>query len=318
MPVLLLVLACALWGLSFPVVKVLQLEQQSRLPDASGIFLASWIQVARFGLAALILLPFISRLPRPTRSEIRQGLLLALWGGLGMGVQTWGLAHTDASVSAFLTQAYCVFLPLIACLRTRQRPPIQIIGATILVLLGGAILSGLRPDQLSLGIGEQATLLSALFFTVQILNLEAPKYATNRGRPVTVVMSIGIALLWLPVAFLSAPEPAAMLSVGASWSAFALIASLSLFCSVGAFLIMNTWQRRVSSTEAGLIYTTEPVFAAAYALFLPASLATMTSTTYANERLTFSLLLGGTLIVLANIWTHWKSTAHKPTLPPTP
>jgi len=66
MPVFFLILTCALWGLSFPAVKALQLEQHSRLPEASGIFLAAWIQVARFGLAALILLPFIGRLPKPT------------------------------------------------------------------------------------------------------------------------------------------------------------------------------------------------------------------------------------------------------------
>ena len=316
--VLFLVLTCALWGVSFPIVKVLQLEQLSRIPDASGVFLASWIQVARFGLAALILLPFISRLPRPTRLEIRQGLFLALWGGLGMGIQTWGLGHTEASTSAFLTQAYCVFLPLIACLRSRKRPSIRILGATVLVILGGAILSGVRPDNLSLGIGEQATLLSAVFFTVQILNLEAPKYADNRGRPVTLVMSIGIALLWLPVTFFTAPTPADVLNVGASLPAFVLIASLALFCSVGAYLIMNIWQRRVSATEAGLIYTTEPIFAAGYALILPVPLAAMTATSYANETLTFSLVIGGALILLANIWTHWKLPAHKPTLPPTP
>jgi drug/metabolite transporter (DMT)-like permease len=316
--ILFLVLTCALWGISFPVVKVLQLEQLSRHPEASGVFLASWIQVARFGLAALILLPLIAHLPRPTRLEVRQGLLLGLWGGLGMGIQTWGLGHTEASTSAFLTQAYCVLLPLIACLRSRRRPTLRIVGATILVILGGAILSGVRPDHLHLGIGEQATLVSAVFFTIQILNLEAPKYNANRGRPVTLMMSVGITLLWLPVAFYTAPSPSAVFTIGASLPAVLLVASLALFCSVGAYLIMNTWQRRVSATEAGLIYTTEPVFAAAYALVLPATLATMTATTYANEKLTTSLVIGGALILLANLWTHWKLPAHKPTLPPTP
>ena len=318
MPVLFLILTCALWGLSFPAVKALQLEQHSRLPEASGIFLAAWIQVARFSLAALILFPIILRLPKPSKLEIRQGLLLAFWGGLAMGAQTWGLAHTEASTSAFLTQAYCVFLPIIACLRTKSRPTIRIIGATTLVILGGAILSGIKPGNFTLGIGEQATLLSGLLFTFLILNLEAPKYADNRGLPVTVIMSAGIALLWLPVAILTAPEPAAIITVGASWPAFTLIAILAIFCSVGAYLIMNIWQRRVTATEAGLIYTTEPVFAAGYALFLPALFSIMTATSYPNESLTPSLLLGGTLILIANIWTHYKFPSHKPTLPPTP
>jgi drug/metabolite transporter (DMT)-like permease len=125
-------------------------------------------------------------------------------------------------------------------------------------------------------------------------------------------------LLWLPVTLFTAPTTADVLNIGASIPAFVLIASLALFCSVGAYLIMNIWQRRISATEAGLIYTTEPIFAAGYALFLPVPLAALTATSYANETLTFSLVIGGALILLANIWTHWKLPAHKPTLPPTP
>jgi hypothetical protein len=114
MPLFFLILACALWGLSFPVVKALHLEQTSRLPGVGSEFLAAWIQVARFGLGALILLPFAWRRGWPTRLEWRQGMWLACWGGLGMVVQADGLAHTDASTSAFLTQAYCVILPWVA------------------------------------------------------------------------------------------------------------------------------------------------------------------------------------------------------------
>ena len=77
MPALCLILACALWGLSFPVVKVLHIEQMSRLPGAGSEFLSAWIQVARFGLGALILLPFVWRGGGPTRLEIRQGLRIA-------------------------------------------------------------------------------------------------------------------------------------------------------------------------------------------------------------------------------------------------
>ena len=55
MAVYALILACALWGASFPLIKVLHLEQTARIPEASSVFLAAWLQVARF-LAAVILL----------------------------------------------------------------------------------------------------------------------------------------------------------------------------------------------------------------------------------------------------------------------
>jgi drug/metabolite transporter (DMT)-like permease len=310
MAVLALVLTCAFWGLSFPVLKALQLEQAARLPEASSWFLAAWIQLARFGTAAVLLTPALLHLPRPTRKEVQQGLELAAWGGLGMGIQTDGLVYTEASTSAFLTQAYCVLLPLWTVARSRRLPSLRLLGATALVVAGTAVLSGIRPGHLSIGRGELETLLSTVFFTGQILALEKPRYAENRGRPVTLMMCVGIAVLALPVAWLTAPAPEAMLIAGASLPTAAMLTSLAVFCTIGAFLLMNTFQRFVPATEAGLIYTSEPVFASAYALFLPALLATWAGIAYENERFTLALLAGGGAILAANLWMQWKGTPH--------
>lgn len=316
--ILALIGACAFWGVSFPLLKVLHLDQAQRVPEASSIFLSAWIQVARFVVAALLLLPVVFRLARPTRREVVQGLLLALWGGVGMALQADGLAYTEASTCAFLTQAYCVILPLWAALRTRRWPSRRVAGATLFVIIGGGILAGIRPGQLALGRGEAETLLSAVFFTFQILTLENSRFAGNRGIPITFFMCAGIAVLFLPVAWLTAPHPAAVLTVGASLPALLFVASLGIFCTIGAFLLMNTWQKRVTATEAGLIYTSEPVFAASYALFLPALLGTAAGVSYPNESLTPPLVLGGGLILLANIWMQWRRVPHKPAVAPAP
>lgn len=50
MPVFFLILACALWGLSFPVIEALQMEQTGRVPGADSVFASTWIQFARFGM----------------------------------------------------------------------------------------------------------------------------------------------------------------------------------------------------------------------------------------------------------------------------
>ena len=318
MPVLFLVIACALWGLSFPVLKALMTEQGGRVPEASTTFLAAWIQLARFLFGAVLMIPFVARLSRPTALEMRQGLMLALWGGLGMGIQADGLFYTEASTSAFLTQAYCVILPLWACLRTRQWPTKRIVSATLLVMIGGAILSGFRAGSIGGGRGEIETVVAAFFFALQILTLENPRFAGTRGRTVTMIMCLGIAALYLPVALVLAPTPAAMLVTGASGQSLVLVATLSLFCTVGAFLLINTWQRKVSATEAGLIYTSEPVFAASYALFLPAILAGFIGHAYPNETLTVQMLIGGGLILLANAVMQWKHKPHRPGIAPTP
>lgn len=318
MPVFFLIIACLLWGLSFPLIKALQLEQGVRLPDVESWFLAAWLQVARFGLAAVLLVPLMVRRGVPTRMEVRQGLAVGVWGGLGMAVMTDSLAYTNASTSAFLTQSYCIFLPLWVALRTRRQIEGRVVAATLLVLTGTIVLSGMRWNDLRLGRGEAGTLLAAFFFAFQILALEDLRFLKNRGVPVTFVMCLVIVLIFLPVTWMGAPDAGALWKAGASVEAMVLVLALALFCSVGAFVLMNIWQRRVSATEAGLIYSTEPVFTAVYVLFLPAMLGRWMGRVYENESLTLHLVVGGGFILAANLLMQWKSRPHRPAIAPVP
>jgi drug/metabolite transporter (DMT)-like permease len=94
------------------------------------------------------------------------------------------------------------------------------------------------------------------------------------------------------------------------WLAFTLL--LTVFCTVTAFTLMNTWQPRITATEAGLIYCLEPVFASLFALFLPGWFSAWAGFAYPNETVTSHLLLGGTLITGANILVQWRSLASAP------
>jgi hypothetical protein len=71
----LLILATALWGLSFPTMKALAMTQEGLLPGRSSWFFASLGIVYRFGAAALIMLMFSARTLRSmTRLELLQGI----------------------------------------------------------------------------------------------------------------------------------------------------------------------------------------------------------------------------------------------------
>lgn len=282
------------------------IELRNHSPDGSTFFFSSWIQFARFFLAGVIMLILTAKLTKPNTLEIRQGLALAFWGGAGLWLQADGLAYTEASTSAFLTQSYCVILPLWVALRDRITPKKSTVFAVLLVMAGGAVLAGISTDNLRVGRGELATMASSFFFAFQILTLEQSRFSNNRGRSVTLVMCVGIAMIFLPITLLTAPNITTVLDMGSSISIVGLSFSLALICTVGAFCLMNTWQRHISSTEAGLIYTTEPVFTACYALFLPGILASLMGHPYANESLTHKLLLGGSLILAANMIVIWS------------
>ena len=136
--------------------------------------------------------------------------------------------------------------------------------------------------------------------------------------PVTFVMFVAITGMFVPITLLLANQPLDCLIAGASLPAAGLILVLALFCSVCAYLLMNTWQPRVPATEAGLIYTTEPVFTAIYVLFLPGLLGACIHHIYQNETITPTLLVGGSLIVGANVLMQWKRQDHPPTAVPVP
>jgi len=298
----LLLLATALWALSFPVMKSLALEQQKLLPDLGSWFFTSLGVMYRFGIAGVILALFAFRdLKRITRLELEQGLGLALFGASGILFQMDGLSYTAASTSAFLTQCYCVFIPLWVALVTRRWPKRKVVICVALVVVGMAILADLDFRDLKLGRGEWETLIASLLFTGQILWLERPRYAANNPIRFSIVMFVGMAVLCVPVVWLTAPNAAACVQAYASPAACSFLATLVVVCTLGAYLLMNYWQPRVSATEAGLIYCVEPVIASALALFLPAWISVLANISYANETLTARLLIGGGLITVANI-----------------
>lgn len=297
-----LVFCTLLWGLSFSTMKALVLTQQTLVPSAGSWFFSSLSVVYRFGLAGVILLIFTFRQFRSVRRlEVEQGIVLALFGGLGIQFQMDGLAYTSASTSAFLTQGYCLFIPLWVALVNRRWPTLKVFLSIALVLAGVGVLAEIRLHSIKLGRGEIETLIASLLFTGQILSLEHPRYAANRPMCLTVVMLLGTALVATPLACATAPSAAAWVQAYASPAAAGFLVMIALFCTLAAFTIMNTWQHCVTATEAGLIYCAEPVFASFMALFLPGIFSHWAGINYANEQLTIRLLIGGGLITLANV-----------------
>jgi drug/metabolite transporter (DMT)-like permease len=297
-----LVLSTGLWGLSFPIMKALALTQEKILPNAGSWFVTSLDVMYRFGAAGLLMALLKRRdLKTISRREIEQGLKLAAFGAGGILFQMDGLSYTAASTSAFLTQGYCVFIPLWIALTNRRLPSQKIFLSSALVLTGVAVLANLDLQTLKPGRGELETLIASLLFTGQILCLEHPRYAANRPECFSTVMFLAMALLCLPFVGATMPDASACVLAYASPAACGFLAILVLFCTLGAYNMMNRWQRHVTATEAGLIYCVEPVFASVLALFLPGWFSRWSGIGYADEQLTLRLFIGGGLIIAANV-----------------
>jgi drug/metabolite transporter (DMT)-like permease len=297
-----LLVANLFWGLSFPLIKAIVYEHQQLLPASATWFITSMTIAPRFVIASLVLLFIAGRQLRDvTRLELRQGLGLGGFAALGMLFQNDGLQFTSASTSAFLTQLYAILIPVYIALRARRSPALVVWIACALVLAGVGTLARFNWREMHLGRGEIETLVSSFFFMGQILLLENKAFAGNRVLPITTVMFVTQAVLFSGMAFVTAPEPAAVFVPFTSpvWLLFVLL--LTLFCTLGAYILMNRWQPKITATEAGLLYCTEPLFASAMALVLPGIFSRWAGIDYPNETLTMNLFVGGGLITLANV-----------------
>jgi len=302
-----LLLGNLLWGVSFPLIKSLVLLHERLVPGSSSWFITATTLVPRFTLGALVLgLLCWSALRTLTRSEARQGIGLGAFAIVGMTFQNDGLQFTSASTSAFLTQFYAIMIPVYLALRARQLPPAVVWVSCGLVLAGVGVLARLDWHDLKLGRGELETLISSVFFMGQILWLERKEFSGNRALPVTVIMFGVQAVISGVMAVGLAPKGVHMLVLWTNgpWVGHTLL--LTVLCTLCAFTIMNKFQPRMTATEAGLLYCSEPVFTAVMALFLPGWFSLWTGFEYLNEVGSANLLVGGGLITLANVLIQLK------------
>lgn len=297
-----LFLATTCWGLSFPLMKGLVLAQQQLVPEASVWFITAQTLVIRFGLAAILMaLLFYRRMWPFTWLDIKLGVGLGVFAGVGTLFQMAALDQTPASTSAFLTQFTVLLVPLWLALVFRRWPSWLLCVCCLLVIVGMGVLCGVDWKDLHLKRGEWMTLLAAALFTGDILWLDRREFVATDKLRATAVMFVTITVVLLPVAVGGAPANNAWWHAYRTPVVLTMLALLLVASTLFAFTVMNVWQPFIRPTHAALIYCAEPVFASLYALFLPGWLAQFGNFQFANETLTANLWLGGGLITAANI-----------------
>jgi drug/metabolite transporter (DMT)-like permease len=312
---LMLFLATSVWGASFLAMKALGLKQQQIMAGAGTWFVASLSLLIRFGVSAVLVGVWSGRKLRDaTRLELWQGAGLGLFGGAGILFQMDGVQHTAASTAAFLTQCYCIFIPVTLACHRRKWPGRKLALACVMVLAGVVILSNIQWGNLRMGRGEWESILGSFLFTGQILWLERPVFQGNRNAVFSFVMFATVALLVLPALLLTGTDPRQWVSVYASRPALWLIGFLTLGGTLAPYMVMNYWQPHLPATQAGLIYCCEPLFTSLFSLFLPGLLSAAIQIHYANEAVTTRLLAGGGMITAANVLAMWPR--RPPSAPP--
>ena len=256
----------AAWGSTFFMIK----DVVTRVPV---IDLLAW----RFGIAALAMIILAGRRLRMSRTTLRSGVVLGLLYGGAQILQTYGLSMTDASVSGFITGLYVVATPLLVALILRTRIGKLTWLAAALATLGLGVLS-LRG--LAIGPGELLTLASAIVYALHII---AMSKVSRAGEEValTVVQMVVIALVCFTVAL---PGGVQLPQRGTDWLIVVYLAVVA-----GALaMFLQTWaQARIPPTQAAVVMSMEPVWAAAFAV------------AFGGELITGRMVIGGVAILAA-------------------
>lgn len=268
-----LLAATCVWATSFVIV-------QRALVVVPVLHLLAY----RFTLATLLLLP-LARGAVWTPQLRRDGAAIGLSLFAGFVLQTSALLWTTPARTAFLTGLSVVLVPLFGLAlgrRLRAGPAlgslVAAVGLYVLYLPGKGAAGGFgRGDFFGLG--------CAVAFAVFVLLVERGAQR-NPVAPLALVEFGLVALLSLPG--LAFPPPAAR-----EFRGFALFAILVLavLATAAAFVAQLYGQRHLTAIEAGVIFTLEPVLAAALSVALKI------------EPPTRWLAIGGALVVAAMLVT---------------
>ncbi len=148
---LILIFVTLIWGSTFTVVK-------GALADTTPFF----FMAIRFLLAALIFVAIFYRKIFPLDFfSFRAGVAVGICLFLGFALQTYGLAYTSASRSAFLTSLLVLWVPFISLFVEKERPSASQWGAIGVAIAGMWFLN--RPETGQLGRGDWLTIGCAFF-----------------------------------------------------------------------------------------------------------------------------------------------------------
>lgn len=262
-----LVLATAAWGLSFPAIKV--------VTSSIDGMTYTWVRGA---IALMGLLPYVTYLALKRRLNKRivyTGIMAGTTFAVGAWLQGWGTSLTTASNSAFITGMSVLFVHVYDAVVKKE--PYGVRGATALILslVGLYLLVG--PVE-NVNIGDMIVLASAFAWAAQIELIS--KFSGQDPLAFVFFEMVPMLVFAVPSLYVGF-SPQQVLYV------LPQLAFLGLVCSDLALAAQVYGQRFLRAYEAAIVYLLEPVFAAVFSFWL------------LGELLSLKAYLGATLILVA-------------------
>lgn len=248
-----LIVMTIFWGSSFVAMKI-------ALDGVNPLGLVAW----RFGFALIVFVMFRPHVLKQFGNiGFRYGLILAVILYFGYVLQTVALDMTTATRSAFVTSLHAAFVPLLYLILSKKFPAKStILGLTIALSGLYFMLIKSRYDLLGFNKGDLLTVACAFAWGLYIVAL--PIFSRKcLLSPLIFGQLCGMAIFcW--ATFLIFDDPLPLPTV----KSMSLIVYLAVFCTVMAIFLQSKYQKYTTSPRAAVIYTMEPVYAAALAFLV--------------------------------------------------
>lgn len=207
----------------------------------------------RFSIAAVAMALLTGkRLLAIDRDQIRRGFLVGLALAGANVTFVLGVAGTTVSRAGFLNNLFVLIIPVASYLIWRAHFHRTVLFAIAIALIGLLMLAWGAPSGFNRG--DLLSLLCAFFITCHILTVSRLLHHVD-VLAVTTVQFATVALCGL-IGVLVFPQPVFYLSGLATISLLYCVIFPTMVC----FTLQNTYQRFVTPTQAGLIYTLDPIW----------------------------------------------------------
>ena len=253
------------WGVTFAIIKL-------ALNDISPMVFIG----IRFSLAALILLPFLLKpLLNSNIDLIKAGLFLGLLYFIGFATQTVGLQYTTATKSGFITGTFVIFIPILQLILERRAPGKGNIFGILLVIIGLILLSSKGVTVLDIlnelgsnfNIGDLLTLICAIFYALYVVYIDIITKKFDY-KPLIILQVLFTGIAGFVLAFLFDAAGIESIRYDFNKTVILVILYTAIFSSILATVIQTKYQKVVTPTKAGIIFSLEPIFAALFAFLI--------------------------------------------------
>lgn len=253
------------WGVTFAIIKL-------ALDDISPMFFIT----VRFTLAALILLPFLWKtLFNLDFDTIKAGLFLGLLYFIGFATQTVGLYYTTATKSGFITGTFVIFIPILQMIIEKRAPSRGNIIGIVLVVIGLILLSSKGISFLDIiselgsnfNFGDFLTLICAVFYALYVVYIDIITKKFDY-KPLIILQVVFAGAAGFAFTFLFNQLGIENLRYAFNQTVLMVILYTAVFSSVLATAIQTKYQKTVTPTKAGIIFSLEPIFAALFAFLI--------------------------------------------------